>query len=254
MNKAIVALALCLPLFAWAADVLSEHQIERRHIEESLFSFVVHRTTWIPSVPDSLKALPASKRPEVVRALGQLAKAYFSSEAFQKRYAEARQAAQPQKPAPPKPGKVLAAEVKAELERNLAGTEDQIKLLPPDQQATVRQALAEMRAVVPTDPVLLEQAEQARYQDELRRYEEARARQPPEDPRKAVKAGLERFLELCDGVDFKAKLVGEEGSPRRFERGDYESKPNEWKACFRAGKEATEAARAFAREWLKTLE
>ena len=53
---------------------------------------------------------------------------------------------------------------------------------------------------------------------------------------------------------FKAKLVGAQGSPRRFAREDYEAKPAEWKMCFRAGKEATEAARAFAREWIKSLE
>jgi hypothetical protein len=40
----------------------------------------------------------------------------------------------------------------------------------------------------------------------------------------------------------------------RFANEDYEGKPAEWKICFRAGKEATEAARAFARSWLTELE
>jgi hypothetical protein len=33
-----------------------------------------------------------------------------------------------------------------------------------------------------------------------------------------------------------------------------EAKPAEWKLCFRAGKEATGAARAFAEGWLAELE
>ena len=254
MKKTIVALALCLPLLARAGDVLSEHRIEPSQVEESLFSFVVYGSTWLPSVPDSLKALPASRRAEAVRALGAVAKAYVGSEAFQTRYAESRGDAQLQRPEPPKSGKVLAAELKAELEQNLAEAEAQLKLLPPEQQAAMREALAGVKNAVPADPVLLGQADQARYQDDLRRYEEARAKLPPKDPRKAVKAALERFLELRAGVDFKAKLVGAQGSPRRFAREDYEAKPAEWKMCFRAGKEATEAARAFAREWIKSLE
>jgi hypothetical protein len=32
-----------------------------------------------------------------------------------------------------------------------------------------------------------------------------------------------------------------------------EAKPSEWKMCFRAGKPATEAARAFAQKWLNDL-
>ena len=32
-----------------------------------------------------------------------------------------------------------------------------------------------------------------------------------------------------------------------------ESKPKEWKLCFRAGKPSTDAARAFAQKWLGDL-
>jgi hypothetical protein len=32
-----------------------------------------------------------------------------------------------------------------------------------------------------------------------------------------------------------------------------EARPKEWKMCFRAGKPATDAARAFAQKWLNDL-
>jgi hypothetical protein len=38
-----------------------------------------------------------------------------------------------------------------------------------------------------------------------------------------------------------------------FVNNDYERKPPEWKLCFRAGKEATAAARVFASDWLAEL-
>jgi len=33
----------------------------------------------------------------------------------------------------------------------------------------------------------------------------------------------------------------------------YEAKPEAWKACYRAGRQATEAARAYAKAWLAEL-
>jgi hypothetical protein len=70
-----------------------------------------------------------------------------------------------------------------------------------------------------------------------------------EDPNATIKRRLTFFLETTKDVDFGAKLAG-----RQFANEDYESKPSEWKMCYRAGREATTAAREVATAWLADLE
>jgi len=70
-----------------------------------------------------------------------------------------------------------------------------------------------------------------------------------EDPNATLKRRLTFFLESTKDVDFGAKLEG-----RQFANADYESKPAEWKMCYRAGKDATGAAREVATAWLADLE
>lgn len=62
-------------------------------------------------------------------------------------------------------------------------------------------------------------------------------------------AGLQNFLSETDGIDFTAELKNN----RSFVKGEYESKNALWKCCFRAGKDATEEARAFAQQWMNEL-
>ncbi len=72
------------------------------------------------------------------------------------------------------------------------------------------------------------------------------------DPNVTLRRRLQSFLSATEDVDFAAVTHGEGGS-RRFELAEYESKPPEWKMCYRAGPEATAAARAFAEQWLAEL-
>lgn len=73
------------------------------------------------------------------------------------------------------------------------------------------------------------------------------------NPNVTLKRRLEQFLELSADVNFAAETTGE-GPARRFVKPEDEAKPREWKMCFRAGPEATAAARAFAKEWLAELQ
>jgi hypothetical protein len=72
------------------------------------------------------------------------------------------------------------------------------------------------------------------------------------DPNVTLKRRLQSFLDATADVDFAAALKGE-GSSRRFVDKQYEAKPPEWKMCFRAGKEASDAARSFAKGWIEEL-
>ena len=70
-----------------------------------------------------------------------------------------------------------------------------------------------------------------------------------EDPDATIKRRLKFFLETTKDVDFGAKLAG-----RQFANEEHEAKPAEWKMCYRAGREATAAAREVATAWLADLE
>lgn len=60
---------------------------------------------------------------------------------------------------------------------------------------------------------------------------------------------LREFLDLTTRIDFGAKLVTD-GGVSRFADKNLEQKSREWRFCFRAGKPAVDAARAFAQAWL----
>lgn len=74
----------------------------------------------------------------------------------------------------------------------------------------------------------------------------------PEDPAILVKRKLEQYLALAASVDFNAKLTEPDRyNMKKFAKAEYESKPEEWKACYRAGKEVNNAVAAFVKNWLK---
>jgi hypothetical protein len=72
------------------------------------------------------------------------------------------------------------------------------------------------------------------------------------DPKVTVRRRLQQFLDETADIDYAAATVGE-GAARRFSDPAYEAKPALWKMGFRAGRETTEAARAFAKEWMEEL-
>ena len=77
-------------------------------------------------------------------------------------------------------------------------------------------------------------------------------RNVPESPAPVIAKRLREFLAISADVDFAATLTPRNGK-MVFENAAYESKPGQWKMCYRAGKEATIAARAAVQAWLKEL-
>jgi hypothetical protein len=71
----------------------------------------------------------------------------------------------------------------------------------------------------------------------------------PSDANQMIKQRLEEFMNLSASVDFEAQLNGS-----MFANPVYEAKSNQWKMCFRAGRQVVEAAREEAQVWLKELE
>ena len=76
----------------------------------------------------------------------------------------------------------------------------------------------------------------------------------PSDPRTLVAARLRKFLDLSKDVELlgQAGRAGQEDAVSQTRR--LKASPRDWKMCFRAGKAATDTARAFAQKWLSDLE
>jgi len=87
---------------------------------------------------------------------------------------------------------------------------------------------------------------------EFRKNMEKWEKEYPADQMVLVKYRLAQFLTITADVDFNAELKEQNGK-KRFVNPVYEKKRAEWKQAFRAGKDATETARAFAQQWLKEL-
>lgn len=255
-------LALCAtPLLLWAAaDILSELAWNRKAFEDRVFDFVVHEgQLGLPGSASAAKALPASRRAEAARTLCEKAKAFVQSEAFKARYAQYRK---DHTPTPPPPMKTLA-QLKAEQNKQMGEADksfqealEGLKQLPPEMQAKVREGLEAARKAQGSVPKVsdkqLQEAERYRFEASQRDHQEALQRMPPVDPKGLLKKALQNALAATEGIDYGAALTTQYGK-KRFTNSAFEQKGDLWKKGFRAGREATEAARTFARTWLAEL-
>jgi hypothetical protein len=96
------------------------------------------------------------------------------------------------------------------------------------------------------------QAEQERLAHERATSQPPDPDAMPAEPNLALKRTLTGFLAATSGVDYAAATQDRSGR-KVFVNAAYESKPSPWKMCFRAGREACEAARSEASSWLREL-
>src|SRR5204863_6713106 len=146
----------------------------------------------------------------------------------------------------------------SDVDKQMAQALENIKNLPPAYQAQARAQIEQARKQMQqnekgnprpqlTDEQLLAQ-EKHRYDEDKQKYEEALAMQTPNDPNGAIKKALQTALKETEGVDYDAKLEN-----RDFVNPAYRSKDSDWKMAYRAGRTATEGARAYAQKWLGEL-
>lgn len=217
--------------------------------------------------------LKATSEARVAMVNGALtwAKEYTGSPEFAKRYATTRTQAEPRVPG----GRKWTAEEElnrrqAFFEQRIATEKKKLEAPPSPRQTPEQQQAARTWS---EDLIKRTETELARYKDpvaraELRkpyeiedqRYKEEHAKweqdYPPEY-RAAIAKRLREFLALSATVDFGAKLVPCKNSWQRhscFADPTYEKKADEWKRCYRAGKQPVDAARTFATAWLQELE
>jgi hypothetical protein len=261
-----VWITLIVALAAWAGIVLAQTALaglgldEARTRQDVLYALSDGHPNYFPAVR-AFKAAAPAVRVTLVKGLLAWTKTYTESAAFKTAYDKQRQS---NLPAPPKfKGTVddeLAAQ-RAEQQKGIDDTKKSLAQMPaemrPQMEATIKQ-MEEMLAKNNKDPqmqAMMRQGIEMQRAEKQKSYEQAVAnhgKRYPADPKALVARRLQEFLDVSKDVDFGAKLVPA-GSKQRFADPRYEQKPDQWKLCYRAGKDVTDAARQFSQAWLAEL-
>ncbi len=252
---------LCfLGVMAHAADVLSQLGITLQAAREAVGS-IINAGVYNPGLPAAaFKLLPATARAEAATAGVAWLKSYTTTAEFKQQWAKIRET---HKPDPPEFTGTPEEEVaKADEEQKQQAEESKkaVAALPAAQRAQIEEAMKAAQAMTAQlntpemrkmrlDGIRMARAERTKqYEQELANWK----RDYPESAGPMIARRLREFLAASADVDFAAKLVSKDGK-QVFENQGYEQKSGQWKMCYRAGKEATGAARAAVQAWLKEL-
>jgi hypothetical protein len=256
-----LAAAIVAGLAAIAADGLAPIGLPPEATREAIGTIITYGVN-NPGLPTkAFKALPPAARAQAVTSAAGWVKAYTLTPEFKAQYEKLRQTRKPE--APPAWTTTPEQELQKaddEQKKQLEESKKQLANLPPETRKAVEQgmqAAAAMTAQMNTpemrklrlDGIKSERAQQTKsYQDSVAKWNQ----DYPADPKPVIVKRLKEFLALSADVDYSAKLNGQ-GSAATFVNPGYQSKPSQWKMCYRAGKEATDAGRAAAQAWLKEL-
>jgi hypothetical protein len=262
MNRAvtIVAVTITAVTAVAAVDTLSDLGITENRAKEAVFDSFVTGSISLAGKADVFKSASPQVRAGMVTAVATLGRAFIESTDFDKRYADHREANGPDPLPAEQTAEQIFAKQRKDWEEQVAGIRAQFSEITAAQQKTLEAGFDEMRARFETmekeGRAELERSLQTQRATQVRAREAAMAefeKLIPSDPRLLVASRLRRFLDLSKDIDYSAKLV-ERDRKMRFADAALESKPADWKLCFRAGKAATDTARAFAQKWLADLE
>jgi hypothetical protein len=210
----LLAAVAAVPVALWAADDLFTPYDMKAEQWEQAVTGIGNGYLGTPQIPAGLRALSGEQRAAFVTSLGGWARAYAGSDDFKKRYGKAYKQYQKSHGGGGGLGAALGG---------FGGLKRKAKA-EAEQQAKSQATDAAGVTKAPDYWV------------------------PSEDPSVTIAHYLEHFLEVTKDVDFQAQLDG-----RRFANADYEKRDGWWKMCFRAGPEATAAARQVAGSWLADL-
>jgi hypothetical protein len=208
-----------------------------------------------------LRQVSASERASMTREIASFAKSYAKSEEFKKKYLEYRDGRKPTPPEKPKPMAQVKKEQKEQLQKSIKETEANMKTLSADQQKMMKDVVDALRQQLKSldDPnntmygPEMDKMQTQGYEMQLEEHKKRLAtweQENPSTPDAMVKRWLTEFLDVSKEVDFNAALIPGDGGKKYFAKTEYERKSENWKMCFRAGKETIDAGRAFAKQWL----
>jgi hypothetical protein len=238
-----------------AGDALSQLGIPLQRAKQDIVWSLQSGQVGVSEAKRAFKAAAPAARASLVEGTLSWAKAYTQTPEFAKAYAAARDEA---KPAPPD-----HLTVDAQVKADIAEQKEYLAQMKQELANAADYAKADYRETVRTAEARLKEMQTPAYREEVKSNVEGGAEayrdqmqqwnaDYPADPKVQIRKRLGEFLTESANVDFNAKLVPQ-GRKMRFANEAYESKSGEWKMCFRAGKEATTAARNFASAWYKEL-
>jgi hypothetical protein len=245
---------------AGAQDVLSQLGITAAAAKEAVGS-IVNTGIINPRLPSkAFKLLSPAARADAATTGVAWLKAYVGTPEFKQQYAKIRANRKPEAPAFEGTPEDELKKANAEQAQQAEDSKNALAALPPEQRKQIEDAMKQAqemaaKADTPETRKMRLDAIKAKRDQETKDYQKALAdwqRDFPENPNGAIVKRLREFLAASADIDFDAKLKPVDGR-LLFENSTYQNKPEQWKLCFRAGKEATAAARAAVQAWLKEL-
>jgi hypothetical protein len=256
----ILITVLVCPALARGADILSQLGITLDAAKEAIGS-VITAGIYNPGLPaQAFKLMPAAARAQAATAGVAWLKTYTASPDFRRQYLQVRDNHKPEPPSYDRTPEQEVQRADEEQKEQLEESRRALAGLPAEQRKALEEALktaADLVAKENTpdtrkmrlDAIRLTRAERAKeYDDAVAKWK----RDYPDDPKPVIARRLREFLQLSADVDFNAKLRTE-GGVSKFENPAYQAKSSQWKMCYRAGKDATAAARAAVQAWLSEL-
>ena len=209
----------------------------------------------------NLKNLLANDRVAIVKDVALYAKQYSNSPDYIKQYRELKESHKPQPYKLESPEDMRTNMIRAARE-GVQQTEESLKKAPVEMKAIFEKTLeaAKQNLKMAEDPnnkyikaytqnyATTEKHMKQSHENLLKQWEA----KYPANHLLFIKVRLEEFLDATKDIDFGAQLTEKNGI-KYFVKPEYESKDNRWKAAFRAGKEAVEAARTFAQQWMNEI-
>ena len=260
LRRAALIALLGTPAAA-SADILSQLGITFDAAKDAIGS-VITAGVYNPGLPaQAFKLMPPAMRAQAATAGVAWLKTYVASPDFTRQYRQVRETRKPDAPAYELTPEQALQKADEEQKQQFEESKAAIAGLPAEQRKAMEAALknaADLAATMNTpesrktrlEAINADRAERAKeYEAALAKW----TRDYPLDPKPIVARRLREFLQLSADVDFNAKLKTTESGVSLFENPAYQAKSSQWKMCFRAGREATTAARAAVQAWLTEL-
>jgi hypothetical protein len=260
VRHAVVIGVLALPAAAAGADVLTQLGLTLDAVKEAIGS-IITAGVYNPGLPaQAFKLMPPAMRGQVATAGVGWLKTYVASPDFKHQYIQVRDQHKPQPDTYERTPEQEIQKADDDQKQQFEESKKAIASLPAEQRKQMEEALknaADMVAKMNTpenrktrlDAIRMERGERAKEYDAA----VAKWKQDyPDDPKPVLVRRLREFMQLSADVDFNAKLTTQDGRST-FENPAYQAKSSQWKMCFRAGREATTAARAAVQAWLTEL-
>lgn len=262
MRSCVVITLLCVTVVGVPAqDHLATLGISEGRAKEAVFDSFMSDAISIAGKPAVFTAMSSTARVALVNFALTLARTFVDSDDFKRRYADHREANGPDPLPEGQTADDILAKQRAGFENQVAEMRKLFDEITPEQRATLEAGWKQMRDQLTAmetgdkrkelEGILTEQRA-----DQLRRRNlamQAFEKTYPADPRGLVAMRLRHFLEATSDINFSAQLVDKDRK-KVFADAALEAKPAEWKMAFRAGKQATDAARTFAERWLADLQ